>query len=631
MIKLKQILKEAPAPKWKKNFLPSKHYDILIDNDELFLSKVNSAYGVDYIMRHYFDIEYDEDAYDYLNPEDTEHDEEDYIYQSYEGPWHISYPENPFWSNREKIDTYLDDIERMDQAAKPIDLRKLRNPDEDAPIPLLPNEMYFGKIRDAKLLQKSKELFPDLNLSIFIFYVGTEGELGLVSADEEYPYHEDTWDSEEEWLIVDDSIYLNQNISRKFANLLGVSKYLVNSYAKRAARNTYNVNSGDSKIFNGSLFINKNNIKNINLKNIHAVNGSLTIDSIQDSMIDWSSLYEVKGDVVIKNTKIKSLNGFHAEIAGDLDIENNKSLTSLEGLTATVERNFYCSENNLTSLKGCPEIVKEHFGCSDNKLKTLEGGPKEVGGSYTCSYNPLTSLKGAPEKVVGKMRWVGFDCTNTALTSLEGAPRIAENFNCSYNSRLTSLKGAPVKVKNSFLCYHSKLTTLEGGPTLVGLNYNCSNNKLVTLKGAPREAYNFTCENNQLTSLKGAPVKVKKTFDCRDNPLISLEGCPKEVNTFWHSSRFTEEEIRAVCNVKGKVENMGATFSTKSVANKVAKSGGSQGTYKDVSIDIDKDVSKQLATKQTYIWSPTKAGLNEFISNIKSYSLKEFFFNKKSK
>jgi len=56
------------------------------------------------------------------------------------------------------------------------------------------------------------------------------------------------------------------------------------------------------------------------------------------------------------------------------------------------------------------------------------------------------------------------------------------------------------------------------------------------------------------------PVEIKEVggdFICYDAQLISLDGCPKKVggdfNIKNNARKFTEEEVRAVCNVKGKV------------------------------------------------------------------------------
>jgi hypothetical protein len=46
----------------------------------------------------------------------------------------------------------------------------------------------------------------------------------------------------------------------------------------------------------------------------------------------------------------------------------------------------------------------------------------------------------------------------------------------------------------------------------------------------------FYCYNNRLTSLEGSPKTVGGNFYCRNNP-----------------GNFTEEQVRAVCDVKGEV------------------------------------------------------------------------------
>jgi len=71
----------------------------------------------------------------------------------------------------------------------------------------------------------------------------------------------------------------------------------------------------------------------------------------------------------------------------------------------------------------------------------------------------------------------------------------------------------------------------------VGGNFNCSYNELTSLEGAPKTVgENFGCSYNKLTSLDGAPKIVYKDFYCRNN-----------------SVKFTEKDIRAVCDVKGKI------------------------------------------------------------------------------
>jgi hypothetical protein len=67
----------------------------------------------------------------------------------------------------------------------------------------------------------------------------------------------------------------------------------------------------------------------------------------------------------------------------------------------------------------------------------------------------------------------------------------------------------------------------------------------------------FFCGNNNLTSLENCPKTVSGVFGCSSNFLKSLEGAPKFVGENFmcrfNSVKFTEKDIRAVCDVKGKI------------------------------------------------------------------------------
>ena len=94
-----------------------------------------------------------------------------------------------------------------------------------------------------------------------------------------------------------------------------------------------------------------------------------------------------------------------------------------------------------------------------------------------------------------------------------------------------------VDVERYFICSVNKLTTLENSPKTVGGSFYCGNNQLISLKGAPTYVGGeFGCGNNKLTSLEGAPTYVGGSFNCRYNPV-----------------KFTEEQVRAVCDVDGRI------------------------------------------------------------------------------
>jgi len=67
----------------------------------------------------------------------------------------------------------------------------------------------------------------------------------------------------------------------------------------------------------------------------------------------------------------------------------------------------------------------------------------------------------------------------------------------------------------------------------------------------------FSCSHNDLISLEGCPETVGGSFSCDHNALVSLEGCPKTVDGNFYCrnnrKRFTEEEVRSFCDVKGEI------------------------------------------------------------------------------
>jgi len=95
------------------------------------------------------------------------------------------------------------------------------------------------------------------------------------------------------------------------------------------------------------------------------------------------------------------------------------------------------------------------------------------------------------------------------------------------------------KVKGDFDCRENNLTTLEGSPTNVGRHFDCRENNLTSLEGSPTTVGgDFVCYDNNLTTLVGSPKIVGRDFYCQSQK---------------SGVRFTEEQVRDVCDVKGKI------------------------------------------------------------------------------
>lgn len=149
--------------------------------------------------------------------------------------------------------------------------------------------------------------------------------------------------------------------------------------------------------------------------------------------------------------------------------------------------------------------------------------------------------------------------------TLAGIQYTNEGFNVKGDVRwnvegLTSLPIKFNKVSGDFICGVNNLETLEGAPKTVGGHFNCSNSVLETLKGAPEYVGgDFRCHVNKLKTLEGAPELVGGHFYCGMNNLETLEGAPKSVGANFicphqeNGKVFTEEEVRAVCDVNGAV------------------------------------------------------------------------------
>ena len=131
------------------------------------------------------------------------------------------------------------------------------------------------------------------------------------------------------------------------------------------------------------------------------------------------------------------------------------------------------------------------------------------------------------------------------------------------NLRQMNLNKLPDILKNVdvggyFDCSHNNLTTLENSPKSVSGDFYSIGNELTSLVGAPKiVGGDFLCNNNLLTSLDGAPISVGRDFYCSENRLTSLDGAPKTISgdfyCYNNPVQFTEQQVRAVCDVKGKI------------------------------------------------------------------------------
>jgi hypothetical protein len=307
---------------------------------------------------------------------------------------------------------------------------------------------------------------------------------------------------------------------------------LTKDFIKKSSVSAINANMSKYSLFGyGSLVDNRDGTFDIN--------GNLWLSKIKKLLPGIRNVY---GVVYASNRGLTTLENFPTGTVRDtLEISMNK-LTSLEHSPKKVS-SLSCTDNLLTNLKYCPEIFRS-LDCSDNRITSLEGCPPNLD-TLICSYNQLTTLDGAG--------FVGIvECEDNQLTSL-GSTGTFIKVKCA-NNQLTSLDFPSIQSTEYLYCHGNKISSLKGCPDSL-IELDCSHNQLTNLAYCPKNLRSLYCSYNNLTSLKGCPEHLTGDLYCQGNNLQTLEGFPKSIQGgFKHSSKFTEEEIRAVCKIGGYVE-----------------------------------------------------------------------------
>lgn len=137
---------------------------------------------------------------------------------------------------------------------------------------------------------------------------------------------------------------------------------------------------------------------------------------------------EIKGSAWISNCMLETLIGFPEKIEGGIYLTNTriKDLKFCPKSLGETEGDLILQNNrNLVSLEGCPEKVSGDFTLSDcHSINSLENGPKEAGKTYKVeSCNSLDSIQGLANNV-GKHLMLR---DNRKLTSLAGINKILKS------------------------------------------------------------------------------------------------------------------------------------------------------------------------------------------------------------
>ena len=97
---------------------------------------------------------------------------------------------------------------------------------------------------------------------------------------------------------------------------------------------------------------------------------------LMDSLPHYIKFGFIKGNVWAHHCRLKTLRGFPPIIGGDLDIENNIDLKSLEGGPEEIGGNLHLHNTGLTSLKGFPKRIGTDKGIEWNHSIQDEGSPR---------------------------------------------------------------------------------------------------------------------------------------------------------------------------------------------------------------------------------------------------------------
>ena len=135
------------------------------------------------------------------------------------------------------------------------------------------------------------------------------------------------------------------------------------------------------------------------------------------------------------------------------------------------------------------------------------------------------------------------DVEGNVNLSQRGLKKIPINFNkiggyfSLSRNKITSLEGLPKEINGGLYLSDNQITSLKGLPEKINGSLYLSGNKITSLVGLPKEINgSLALFNNKITSLEGLPKKIDGNLDLGNNPV-----------------KFTKEEVRAVCDVKGGV------------------------------------------------------------------------------
>lgn len=301
-----------------------------------------------------------------------------------------------------------------------------------------------------------------------------------------------------------------------------------------------------SNIINGELVVTKNNLPIVHKSNalliFHPVSQDEARSFLADNKTTFSGLFTEHN---LSSTQFQlDMTEYYIVVNNYVDREEEKITTDFyvvfvygngnleayaNGSNGWVKSKRRSDSSNILATSRVKDILKSNH---------LDPSKIFVPAEYTDAKLIKTWVKGTFEIIEGICNVQGdVKIRNFHKDSLPiQFGYISGDFDCQGNMLKYSIN-FPRQVKGDFNCGDNQLTEILNGPLFVGADYDCYNNKLTNLKGVIEKVDgNFACMENYLETLDDGPYSVKKNYYCADN-----------------EKDFTEEYVRTVCHVSGKV------------------------------------------------------------------------------
>ncbi len=112
----------------------------------------------------------------------------------------------------------------------------------------------------------------------------------------------------------------------------------------------------------------------------YEIHDDLSVSILEDANMGYNgfkqlpvAIKDIQGYLILTFNDLRTLRGLPVRVSGDLLINGNRNLRSLEYCSKYVEGDFDINECDVQSLVGGPSVVKGEYTAVSNRLKSIEG------------------------------------------------------------------------------------------------------------------------------------------------------------------------------------------------------------------------------------------------------------------